>query len=294
MNLRVWLVSVGALLAIGGAFFAWRASAARRETLDALALALTERQQAAAELKRRQAPAAPKPANPAAATPAASSFAVPHFLPTPDDSAGQARRLAIRRTQFFRKYGSFYRTLGLSAAQVAAFEDLLAGHEGRRLDIDSAENGLRVDPAIAAREKRTTADGREVFVLVDPSIAALRHQEDARLAGAELALLGESGFARLLDYEASAESRGFVDELTGNLTFTASPLSADQGRQLLQLLQVQHFTTGAGADAIDWTTIRSQAQAFLDSRQFAELAVLATHAQGAASIDRLSGIAKRH
>jgi hypothetical protein len=303
MKLRSSLAILGALLAIVGGVVAWRIHLSWREARDALVTAKAERTKAAAELKAQQSRlAAAQEAQRAAragadagqaTSPAGNAGAAVPVMGAPRDHPELlARELVILKAGLAAKYGSLYRTLGLSAVQVAAFEDAIVEHEGRLLDLRAVELGRRVDPATAAIEKRITTDGRAVEVLVDGSIAALRREEEARFQRAQEKLLGEAGAAQWREFDGGAERRILVVELAGSLAFTPTPLSAEQGRRLHEILREGRYAPKLGADNVDWDAILRNAAGVLAPPQLAELQEFAARAKRDVAEQQLTRLAR--
>lgn len=292
---RVLVAATGALLALTGAGVAWKSHRQAQEMESAQSVAEAEKAAAIAAWRvqqERQAAALTT----ARATPVPSVKPAPDATPPPRQIMGpprdnpelQARAVETFKTGLAAKYASFYRALGLSPAQIAAFEAMLVEHEGRLTDLRATERGRPPDPATAVREKRMTVDGREVEVLVDGAIAALRREEEARFHAAQVSLLGEAGAAQLRDYDASGESRRLVGELAGALAFSAHPLQAEQGRQLVRLLREGNYAERLGAMPPDWERILRRAAGVLAPGQLAELEELAARTKRDTASQQLS------
>lgn len=193
-----------------------------------------------------------------------------------DNAEMQARNLRTVRSGFGLKYGAFYRALGLDADRIAKFEALLAEYEGRKSDILTAQRAMPIDHATAVPFDAVTADGQRVQIAMDPSIANLRRDTDRQLKEGQTTLLGADGYARLQEFETTTESRSFVGDLVGNLSLTAYPLTAEQGKGLVQALQAGNFSVKIEPEKTDWSTILMQARPLLTPAQFDELQALAS------------------
>ena len=165
----------------------------------------------------------------------------------------QALYLAAQRAHLDQTYGPLFRTIHLSADQIAKFKDIMNDHDGQILDLE----------ATAASQGLPTSD---------PAIVAFRQQADQQLQAAETILLGDSGYQQLQDYNRSLPVRTLVDNIAGTLAFTA-PLSAQQAEQLTQALAEASpsYQTGGNADweAVDYAQVDQKAAAFLTAAQLA-------------------------
>lgn len=287
MKKKAWVSIVAALLALGGAQISWQAWHAAQAHSVALARERTERAALVAEAdrlaqqvqdaERRLAQArgtvekliGPSPAG--AAGSAAPS--VPSFRSTPaasDPPEAHAAAIGALKAGLPLKYGAFYRAAGFNTEQVAKFEALVVEHDGRVRDIRAVEAGIKIDRATAVPRDAITIDGQRVQVMEDPSIATLRKAEEARFQQAQIALLGEAGYAQLQQFDQGAESRTFVADLVGNLALVGAPLSFEQGEQLTQAFQKTGFRTKIEPQGNDWASLAAQARPLLSPAQYAE------------------------
>jgi hypothetical protein len=285
MNKKALLATGAALIAVTGAGVAWQAQRAAREHTAITATARREQTTLATEEARliREIKAAEQrqtelrgelekqPAAPGAASSPAPTALVLRSTPgSSDPPEAHVRAMESLKAGLPAQYGAFYRALGLTPDQIAKFENLLVEHDGRKRDIRAVESGIKINPATAESREAITIDGRRVQLRVDPAIAALRREEDARLRHELIALLGATGYAQLQDFNHGAESRAFVSELVGNLVLMAAPLSLEQGQQLTRVLQESSFKVKIEPETNDWTAIAARARPILSAAQFAE------------------------
>lgn len=155
------------------------------------------------------------------------------------------------------KYGAFYRRLGLRREQIAAFEALL----GEQFQLSD-------DKIVAARTKGVS--------LEDPSIAKLRLKEQDELQQRQKELLGEDGWAKLVEYSKAEPARVAVYELTAILNNSASPLSVAQQDSLEELIarntpKAERSSAGKTVYPPEWGPVEAGAPAFLGQEQQAAL-----------------------
>jgi hypothetical protein len=125
--------------------------------------------------------------------------------------------LQTDRARLPLKYERLYREMGLSAGQIAKFEELNVESQGQLLDIHSAADALGLKDT-------------------DPTIVALVVENTNQLKQAEVTLLGSSGYAQLKAYDQGEQKRELMNAVATNLLFTSTPLTVDQSAQLAQLM----------------------------------------------------------
>lgn len=287
MKTKTAIIGCCAVVMLLATLFGWRSHRAIGNARARAVAAEQERHRLTAEVARLEAKitdvrrsqldvAATPTRSSAGQTRAASASPVERVLQVPPDNV-EMQTLALRtfRSGLGLKYGAFYRALGLNAEQIAKFEALLADYEGRKSDIRATERSIPLDRTTAVPFDAITVEGKRTQILMDPAIAKLRREADARLKQEQTALLGEDGYARLQEFEATAESRAFVGDLVGNLALTAHPLTAEQGKGLVRALQAGNFAVRLAPEKTDWDTILAQARPLLAPGQFDELQALA-------------------
>ena len=233
--------------------------APRRTSLDAAArryldrLAASERDRAALRAALRTI----EPGSGAAPPRVAEGRALPDIASL-IGSNPELFRLGLRayRAGLAGHFGRLYRDLGLSPAQIAAFEDLMTEHEEGVLDLGAtaAEEGFRQN---------------------DPAVLALRQQQDDQLRAAQVALLGEEGYRRLQQIDRMQPVMDIVTGVATTVATTAAPLSRAQAAALTDFLanSSSSYRNGSKADpeTIDWDTALPQAGGLLDPTQAAAL-----------------------
>jgi hypothetical protein len=180
------------------------------------------------------------------------------------------------RARFKISYGPLFRELGLKPGeidrfgtlQLRMFSDIYDLQQAARLQNPGSPPG---DPALGAMEDKIAG------------------QRDAALRE----LLGEPGFQKYTQYEATLPVQPLVNGLAADLYYSPTPLTAPEAGQLAQIIAAQlpprtGVTLGLpkiDAGALDWDNILSQAQGSLLPEQFAALQSLRAKAE----LDRLEG-----
>lgn len=153
-------------------------------------------------------------------------------------------------------FASLYRALGLSQAQIDAFESLMTEHEEGLLDLNAtaASQGLENS---------------------DPAVLAVRQQEDDQLRAAQVALLGDAGYRQLMQMGRVQPVQDIVASVATTVALTSSPLSGAQAAELTDFLAnaSSSYRRGDPADpaTIDWDVVLPQAQGILTAPQFGAL-----------------------
>lgn len=129
----------------------------------------------------------------------------------------QARYLAVRRAELAADYGPFWASARWSPAQIEGFIAAMIVATERTLDLKSAAHAQGLEES-------------------DPALTALREQSESQVRAAQRELLGEAGYAQLVEYERTRPMRGFVSALAGSLAVAEAPLSGPQAEQLTQIL----------------------------------------------------------
>jgi hypothetical protein len=180
------------------------------------------------------------------------------------------------RAKFRISYGPLFRELGLKPEQIdrfgnlqlKLFSDIYDLQQAARLQNPGSPPG---DPALGAMEDK------------------LASQRDAALRE----LLGDSGFQKYTQYEATLPVQPVVNGLAADLYYSPTPLTAQEAGQLTTIIASQiPPRTGVSlglpkidAGALDWDSILAQAQGSLLPQQLAALKSL----RAGAELDRLEG-----
>lgn len=171
-----------------------------------------------------------------------------------NEPAFQALWLANQRAGLAKRYGPFFRSLGLSPAQGEEFRDIAAKREEQIMDIESVMRS-------------------QGFAEGDANVTTLRHQAEAEYRSAQQALLGEAGYQQLQDYERTSGIRETIAGLVGGAVVVArDPFTPAQAAQLVEALAntSAHYRQGGPVDGdeIDWDAIDEQARSILTASQF--------------------------
>ena len=289
-KLAVGVAAVAAAIGVGSAIYEANRAARSAAELAALRTANSgvtakaaelETQLKAAEVSREAATAriaalendlalAKKSATGAAPRPAASAMSPSS---SPWGNPAYARVYMERfRTSLALRYGLLYRTLNLSPDQIAKFEAALVEGQQGAIDVWAAASsqGLPTSgnsPSATSVTRLTTAP------------AAIQHDTVK-------ALLGEDGYEKFQQFDKARPARDFIASLAGNLYYSASPLTAQQGDALSSILgastkpvKIPLPSDGKtpmwrNSDATNWDAVNAQAQTLLAPAQLAALRIL--------------------
>jgi RNA polymerase sigma factor (sigma-70 family) len=138
-------------------------------------------------------------------------------------------------------YGSFFKALGLSAGQIAAFENLML------------QNNINM--------------GTAVLTLRPDGVSPGDVQQSMR------SLLGDAGYQQFHEYNKTVYVGEVAIGLAGNLYDSTTPLTPQQGAQLTQIIgQNSTLPPNSGPPfpgTVNWAAVLPQAQAILSAPQFA-------------------------
>lgn len=155
------------------------------------------------------------------------------------------------------KYLPLYLTLGLSAAQISKFEDILVNGEEDKIDL-------------------LTASLAQGVPTTDPSLAAMQKEFAAQLQAAETDLLGQAGFHALQSYDRASSGWSLATDVSTLAAAQGNPLSLAQEQQLIAVAASASgsYQTGGKIDAatFDREEVLVQASKFLSPTQLAALA----------------------
>jgi RNA polymerase sigma factor (sigma-70 family) len=150
------------------------------------------------------------------------------------------------------RYGPFYRSVGLTPAQIEQFEKVMAVFAQASIDV----------PTVAV------AQGLQKN---DPAVATLMQQALDQKTQDLRAVLGGSSYDELQQYERTRSMRDVATSLASELYYTDTPLTADQADQLTQIVDASR---GSQKGPVNWDFIvaRAQSKAVLSPPQLAVLA----------------------
>jgi hypothetical protein len=233
---------VAALLALVAAVIAWRqyqelvplrASAAvgtaERAALQKSAWdAQRKARQAADQLAALRAQiaaggfTATAPADGAAAETAQSrviSNAVNQWLDMMNDPEAQRLMTLQQKAQISSRYAALFRALNLTPDQLAQLKALLLDKQTVRQDVLLSATQQGINPLQNPRELRD-----------------LEATAQAEIDDKIKTLLGPDGYAQFETFQQTQAQRGVVNQLRESLSYTATPLTKEQGDQLVTIL----------------------------------------------------------
>jgi RNA polymerase sigma factor (sigma-70 family) len=155
--------------------------------------------------------------------------------------------IAYSKFQLSEDYRAFYRKLGLTAEQIERFETMM-------LEIGRAGRWFR------------SASGSSVaFTFATQKFSDSEQETRIRET------LGDANYAQFQEYERTRDARKQTTELASILYCTESPLSADQAKQVEQILGRNSAADPAPkvlkVTLIDWDQVMAQASGVLSARQ---------------------------
>lgn len=172
------------------------------------------------------------------------------------DPKWQSVQLAYWRAQLKANYAALYRSLGLTAEQIARFEAVAMRREEDRFDLGMLLRAGKIS-------------------LQDSATGKLFGQMDVDYDNGVRAVLAPADFQRWKDYERTRYTRGFAAALAAQATMAGVPFSPDQAERLVQALADASAQYRRGQWAIstdiDWGIVDERAGAFLDPAQRAWL-----------------------
>ena len=159
------------------------------------------------------------------------------------------------------EYSPFYRSNHLTNEKTTRFEEILLRKAWDKNDLYATARSLNI-----------SAD--------DPAIQAEFDRQTSTYTTELKSLLTESEFANLQQFELTAIPRRLVSAVAAHTYYTSSPLTAEQGASLTQLIAANdpHLTGGGPAwrqDGFDWDAIFQGAKPILSPKQLEVLTALA-------------------
>lgn len=191
----------------------------------------------------------------------------------------QKRAAAAFRASLTLRYAPLYRALGLSAADIAAFEGVMVDRFWVMSDL------------IAAARMTGVEDAR---------LGDLGSRELEAVDGRLQALLGPERYRTLRAYDVSADARTVAETLAVKIAHSADPLSAAQSEQLLALVaSAQRVPPGAdewlkvavfgrsstlSPSEVDWFGIEDSQLQFLSPAQRSVMSAFLSDSRGRQAI----------
>ncbi len=144
------------------------------------------------------------------------------------------RLLAIQqKAQLDARYAALFKSLNLTPAQLEKFKNLLVERQTSMMDVMAAAREQGVNP-------RNDPKGFQALV------AGTQAEIDASIKAA----IGDTAFVQYQNYDKTAAQRTTTDQLTQRLSYSGTPLTADQSAAMLQILAqtaAPRTNTAAGA-----------------------------------------------
>jgi len=174
-----------------------------------------------------------------------------HLQKEPDT---QRFYLAGLKAEAVARYGALFRALALSPAEIGKFQDILIKRDEQNMDLT------------AIRQSQGLSDQ-------DATVMKLQNENDAEYQAAQQALLGETRYRQLQDYERTTYVREMVNGWAGGAVVEARlPFTAPQAEQLIQVLAntSSSYRNGGAVKPfeIDWDAADAQARSILSEAQF--------------------------
>lgn len=141
----------------------------------------------------------------------------------------QAMIASERKAGIEARYAALFRNLNLTADQADKLAGLLADRQSAVQDVWAAARDQGVNP-------RSDPAGFQNLIA----------QAQASVDDSIKSLIGDSGYSQLQNYDATMPQRNVVDTLQQRLSYSDSPLTAQQADQLVQIL-ASNAPTASGA-----------------------------------------------
>ncbi len=170
------------------------------------------------------------PVKPAAANSRLILFANPDYV---------ALEMRLVETGAKLQYGPLYHRLHWSKERIQEFERLLVEKQQNTFDVFAAASINGFDVSSPALQKEWED---RVFT-----------ENQAKMK----ALLGSEDYAALRSYQPWS-GMGMIETLAGNLYYSDTPLSAQQGESLIAVIQ-RHTTVSTNKETTDWPAIYAEA-----------------------------------
>jgi RNA polymerase sigma factor (sigma-70 family) len=161
------------------------------------------------------------------------------------------------KIRFRFRYAPLYRQLGLSPQQIAEFEDVITEGQQSFYDTNNAAVAVQVDPS-------------------DPAVRAALKSAKSSMEENLRRLLGDTGFDQYTAFNKLDPGRTYFEPVITNFYYTDTPLTAEQGDKLLEILAAnapppQRQGTITVMPEPNWDAVIAQAQGILSAPQLANL-----------------------
>jgi hypothetical protein len=202
-------------------------------------------------LRKSRTRVAAAPVPPARATSEHRSTIAERLQKEPDT---QRFYLAALKAEAAAKYGALFRALALSPTEIGKFQDILIKRDEQNMDLT------------AIKQSQGLSDQ-------DATVMKLQKENEAEYQAAQQALLGETRYRQLQDYERTTYVREMVNGWAGGAVVEGRlPFTAPQAEQLIQVLAnaSSSYRNGGAVKPfeIDWDAADAQARSILSEAQF--------------------------
>ena len=147
-----------------------------------------------------------------------------------------------QKAQLDARYASLFKNLNLTPAQLEKFKNLLVERQTSMMDVMTAARDQGVNP-------RTDPKGFQQL------LAGTQAEIDASIKAA----IGDDAFNKYKTFDQTAPQRGTTDQLSQRLSYSATPLTADQSAAMLKILSqtapARAATTGGPTMSANVTVI---------------------------------------
>ena len=147
-----------------------------------------------------------------------------------------------QKAQLDARYASLFKNLNLTPAQLEKFKNLLVERQTSMMDVMTAAREQGINP-------RTDPKGFQQL------LAGTQGEIDASIKAA----IGDDAFNKYKNFDQTAPQRGTTDQLSQRLSYSATPLTADQSAAMLKILSqtapARAATTGGPTMSANVTVI---------------------------------------
>jgi hypothetical protein len=179
------------------------------------------------------------------------------------DPALQVLQIAADRARLAIEFDAFFKERGLTAEQVARFQEIKRKRQEAWADIGA------------------TVQGQDLAE-DDPSIQRLRGAADDDYRKEVNELLGTGGFERMREYESGISLRNAVRGLAAAALDAGIPFSASQAEELARtVVATRSGQAGSSWNKPDWNAVDAAARGFLTMEQLALIQNVETNVHGA-------------
>lgn len=179
------------------------------------------------------------------------------------DPALQALQIAADRARLAIEFDAFFKERGMTAEQVAHFQEIKRKRQEAWADIGATIQGQNM-----AED--------------DPSIQRLRGAADDNYRKDVNELLGPGGFEQMREYESGLSLRNAVRGLAAAALDAGIPFTASQAEDLARsVVATSSRQPGPGWRKPDWNAVDATARGFLTTEQLALIQNVETNVQGA-------------